>query len=106
MIHARPDYNRIQDPANPETNPEVTAQDWQAWGMNPSATPIGKDEPVFLLRAQDKHFLAAVEAYGNLVAEDETMDESERKKIVAACIVQASRAALWQAENGCKSPDL
>ncbi len=32
MIHARPDYNRIQDPAN----------------------LIGEDEPVFLLRATDK----------------------------------------------------
>lgn len=43
MIHARSDYNRIQDPAlqDPRLRKEGT-------------TPIMQDEPVFLLRAQDK----------------------------------------------------
>ena len=43
MKHARPDYDRIQDPA---------LQDPRF--LKPGSTPIGEDEPVFLLRAQDK----------------------------------------------------
>lgn len=43
MKHARPDYDRIQDPAN----------------------KIPADEPVFLLRGQDKAAPAAVRAYAN-----------------------------------------
>lgn len=42
MIHARADYNRIQDPA--VQNPSL---------LTPGSRPIGQDEPVFLLRAQD-----------------------------------------------------
>ncbi len=44
MIHARPDYNRIQDPDN----------------------LIPDDEPVFLLRAKDRTAPAAVDAWANL----------------------------------------
>lgn len=43
MKHARPDYNRIQDPAI--NDPSLLSE---------GSTPIGKDEPVFLLRAQDR----------------------------------------------------
>jgi hypothetical protein len=43
MLHARKDYQRIQDPGleNPDLIPN-------------GSTPIAADEPVFLLRAQDK----------------------------------------------------
>ena len=41
MKHLRDDYNRIQDPAG----------------------KIGEDEPVFLLRAQDRAFPAMLSAY-------------------------------------------
>jgi hypothetical protein len=46
MIHARDDYNRIQDPAG----------------------KIPADEPVFLLRAQDELAARAVEFYAGLCA--------------------------------------
>lgn len=49
MIHARPDYNRIQDPA---------LQDPRF--LKYGATAIAEDEPVFLLRAQDKTAAKAV----------------------------------------------
>lgn len=45
MKHAREDYNRFQDPA----------------GLIP------EDEPVFLLRGQDKYAAAIVELYSTLV---------------------------------------
>ncbi len=47
MIHARQDYNRIQDPAN--------------------LIPV--DEPVFLLRGQVLLAIQAVEFYGFLAAQ-------------------------------------
>jgi hypothetical protein len=43
MIHARNDYNRIQDPGL--ENPDLISN---------GSTPIAADEPVFLLRAQDR----------------------------------------------------
>lgn len=43
MIHARSDYNRIQDPA--VDDPSLLSE---------GSTPIGVDEPVFLLRAKDQ----------------------------------------------------
>jgi hypothetical protein len=45
MKHARPDYNRIQDPA----------------GLIPD------NEPVFLLRGQDQHAAATVRFYADAV---------------------------------------
>lgn len=44
MKHAREDYNRFQDPALSDSSL-----------LGKGGTPILKDEPVFLLRAQDKH---------------------------------------------------
>jgi hypothetical protein len=56
MLHARNDYNRIQDPAqnSPDTIP---------------ATPIGADEPVFLLRGQDRTAAAVVRHWADLNAQ-------------------------------------
>lgn len=52
MIHAREDYNRIQDPDG----------------------KIGEDEPVFLLRAKDKYFVRTVQYYASLVEKDPQTD--------------------------------
>lgn len=43
MIHARKDYDRIQDPALHD--PSLLSE---------GSTPFADDEPVFLLRAQDE----------------------------------------------------
>lgn len=75
MKHARDDYNRIQDPA----------------GLIPA------DEPVFLLRAQDKHAAEAVSYYAWLVRRaggHEIADLSED---------QARRMRNWPTH---KDPDL
>ena len=52
MLHARKDYQRIQDPAleNPDLIPN-------------GSTPIAADEPVFLLRAKDKTASQIVRAW-------------------------------------------
>ncbi len=79
MIHARDDYNRIQDPAE----------------------KIPKDEPVFLLRAKDKAAPAAVRAWaelhrlggGDSLLSQMAMDHAELME-------------EWQVENGMKSADL
>lgn len=52
MIHARSDYNRIQDPS----------------GLIPD------NEPVILFRAQDKHFKAVLEFYKDIVMLDKDYD--------------------------------
>lgn len=58
MIHARPDYNRIQDPA--VENPDLISN---------GATPIAPDEPVFLLRAKDVTAAKIVRAWAHLNSE-------------------------------------
>jgi hypothetical protein len=55
MIHARPDYNRIQDPAL--HNLSLLA---------PGCSAIGSDEPVFLVRAGDKTAAATVRAWADI----------------------------------------
>ena len=57
MIHARDDYNRIQDPAN----------------------KIPQDEPVFLLRGQDKVAAAAVRVWA--VLNDEASGDPEASRL-------------------------
>lgn len=78
MKHARADYDRIQDPAG----------------------KIGEDEPVFLLRAQDKFFVEMLEHYrGCLLA---------RRVYDMAHLVdeQIDRAHAWRGLHGTKLPDL
>lgn len=79
MKHARPDYNRIQDPLN----------------------GIKEDEPVFLLRAQDKSAPAAVRAWARLNAEN-----GGSSMLTALALEQATAMENWQAENSCKPADL
>jgi hypothetical protein len=81
MIHARNDYQHIQD----ETE------------------RIGRDEPVILFRAQDVHFLEILNHYRNLVASD-----GGDPNIVAALGVHIKRARDWRRRNHgrVKPPDM
>lgn len=88
MIHARADYNRMQDPAL--NDPSLLGE---------GSTPIAEDEPVVLFRAQDKHFIAILGFYRDL-----TWDES--RDIADSVNRHIERARQWQSVNGCKTPDL
>lgn len=78
MIHAREDYNgRIIDTDN----------------------LIPEDEPVFLIRGQDKYAPQIILNYAAIVAND-------NPEIAQLCVVHAARIFQWQAENGMKIPDL
>jgi hypothetical protein len=77
MLHARSDYNRIQDPA----------------GL------IAEDEPVFLLRAKDIYAPEAIEFWAEMVEED----EPELSKSVMNF---ANFMREWQNKNGCKKPNV
>lgn len=89
MIHARDDYNRIQDPGveNPSLLPK-------------GATPIAEDEPVFLIRAQDRLSVEALEYYAFLAG------RAGLHEIAAATLDQVHRIRLWQVDNPSKLPDL
>ena len=79
MRHARPDYDRIQDPA----------------GLIPD------DEPVFLVRGQDICALAALGAWI-----DEAIAYGAPANIVAAAREHYSAIADWQAVHSAKVPDM
>jgi hypothetical protein len=78
MLHARPDYNRIQDPAN----------------------KIGEDEPVFLLRAKDKLAPDAVMYWADLLEDNDGDPE-----LIKAARDHARLMVKWQSENTYKLPD-
>lgn len=75
MKHARDDYNRIQDPA----------------GLIPD------DEPVFLLRAQDKLACEAVSYYAELCEAEQAPD------VAAKARAHANAMQAWPKK---KLPDL
>jgi hypothetical protein len=79
MKHAREDYNRIQDPAG----------------------HIPADEPVFLIRGQDKCGPKAVELYAMLAH-----DAGASPELVTAAYEQSQAMSLWQLEHGSKVPDM
>lgn len=76
MKHARDDYNRIQDPA----------------GLIPD------DEPVFLLRAQDKHAAETLRWYAA-----EVHARGGSADIVNRTLDQAKRMDAWPVK---KAPDI
>lgn len=76
MLHARSDYDRIQDPAG----------------------KIPADEPVLLFRAQDKHFVAVALFYAMLVEQDDG-----NPAIVEAVMAQLARGRAWPVR---KAPDM
>jgi hypothetical protein len=79
VIHARKDYDRIQDPA----------------GLIPV------DEPVFLLRGTDPASPMVVATWANMV---ESM--GAHPEIVAAARSQVIRMREYQAAKGIKLPDM
>lgn len=89
MLHCRTDYNRIQDPAL--SDPSL---------LSPGSSPIGFDEPVFLLRAKDRCAPASVEMWAvglELAGGD--------PETIAAVRQWAQRMREWQVEHGAKTPD-
>ena len=72
MLHARKDYNRIQDP------------------LNAKDKGIPKDEPVFLLRAQDPLFVPMLYMYAHLAS----MLGCD-SRMVQMVIAHAEFAKLW-----------
>lgn len=79
MIHARKDYNRIQDPE----------------GLIP------EDEPVFLIRAKDKTGPMTVEAWANFAE-----CEGAAPEMVAAARKHANAMRAFQAMRGCQVPNM
>lgn len=76
MKHARPDYDRFQDPA----------------------FLIPADEPVMLFRAQDKHFIKVLQYYRTLVDYDQGDPQ-----IIEAITRHLALAKRWPVK---KSPDM
>ena len=79
MIHARPDYNRIQDPL----------------GLIP------ENEPVFLLRATDKNAPTIVSAWADMAEAN-----GAKADIVNAARQQAKAMTEWQEKHTAHIPDM
>ena len=81
MIHARDDYNRIQDPEG----------------------KIAEDEPVFLIRAKDINAPAAIREYAQLAKVSGAADD-----LLEACEAHAVLSEQWQRNNAeiVHTPDL
>ena len=82
MLHARPDYQNIQD-----INPPV------------GRSPVAVDEPVFLLRAQDQFAAAVVRYWAMMVAGADGM----RNPIACMAMQHADTMDAWGTK---KIPDL
>ncbi len=80
MLHAREDYNRIQDPLN----------------------KIPEDEPVMLFRAQDTYARAALSSYVETIRND---PNATPEALEVANIV-AQHELLFSAWETKKTPDL
>jgi hypothetical protein len=79
MKHARPDYQRIQDPEH----------------------KIPEAEPVFLLRGQDGSAPHAIRVWAA-----DAKARGARGDIIKAALDQADAMLRWQREHGAKVPDL
>lgn len=131
MIHARDDYNRFQDPAaEPEIyrwvgkvaalleedgighalidaigDANVSTAALRAFAaraeLPPGSSPIGVDEPVFLLRAKDIVSPNVVEHWAYR-AQRQVASEA----IVDLARKHAMAMRAWQNANGCKVPEL
>lgn len=88
MIHARKDYNRFQDPALDD--PSL---------LSVGSTPIGKDEPVMLFRAQDRHAATVVSFYAGLLEADLLVDPMMSSKVKQHSL----KMAAWPSR---KTPDM
>ena len=79
MIHARKDYDRIQDPAN----------------------LIGRDEPVMLFRAQDVLAPVILVKYAELLRQ-----HGCQQGMIDLVLAHEVRMRQWQRDNKCKLPDV
>ena len=79
MLHARKDYNRIQDPE----------------GLIP------QDEPVFLLRAKDMNAPAVVRLWADIAASN-----GADANICNAALAHADKMEEWQSKHGNQIPDM
>jgi hypothetical protein len=79
MVHARTDYNRIQDPAG----------------------KIGADEPVILFRAQDALMPAILAFYA-----DRVRQLHGDQRIIDSALAHEQATRKWQRMNKCKLPDM
>ena len=96
MIHAREDYNRIQDPA--ADDPTL---------LREGSTAIGENEPVFLLRAQDENFREMLEHYAYLLERNAIRRKQQPpEKMIRITWAHADYAEVWQNAHGCKIPDI
>ena len=83
MRHARADYNRIQDPA----------------GL------ISEEEPVFLLRAQDRYAAETVLLYSQNILADE-LATPEARALADRAYSWAQEMRVWGVRHGIKYPDM
>jgi hypothetical protein len=91
MIHAREDYARFQDPATQE--PKL---------LGAGCSPVGEDEPVFLLRGKDKFFVPMLKAYMKLIAADHNVGYD----MELAIDKHIEYSEWWQSREGTKTPDM
>jgi len=80
MKHARDDYNRIQDPAH----------------------LIPADEPVFLLRGQDRLAEPIIKAYITLT---EALPDHDTE-VIYSLGIHLSRIRIWQHTHPAKTADM
>jgi hypothetical protein len=86
MLHARPDYNRIQDPAL--NDPSL---------LSPGSTPIAAEEPVFLLRAQDVTAAAVLRFWAYLNKDGDS-------NACAIALAQADKMDAWPTKKTADVP--
>lgn len=79
MLHARNDYNHIQDPKG----------------------KIAHDEPVFLLRAKDKLAPEILNKWADYLEA-----EGGQPEMIETVRLHADKMIDWQEDNGCKLPDM
>lgn len=87
MIHARQDYNRIQDPALHDSS--LLAE---------GTSPFAADEPVFILRAKDVTAPETLRYWASL--------QPVQSLSAGLALEQADRMEGWQRVNDCKYADL
>ena len=89
MIHARSDYDRIQDPAIGD--PSL---------LSTGSTPIAEDEPVFLVRARDIAFCDTLTAWIQ-----SHINHGGDAAMVTAVASHLGSAIAWRQRNAVKVAD-
>lgn len=89
MIHARNDYNRIQDPAL--NDPSLLSE---------GSSAIAEDEPVFLVRASDQAFGDTLVAWMKA-----HLDAGGDPLMTTAVAAHLGKAIAWQERNRRKVAD-